>query len=116
MSEVFVSIKDTAFFVKITNHNSDPSKLVLKSKHPEVGSMLAAASGLSALDIKSEKGNKYFITFVPKASFQAGLGKVLLEMVAGNMSIKAPETMPIYKDLSDMEAPDDEDDDEEEDY
>jgi hypothetical protein len=65
-------------YVKVGAHNTDASKLVLKSHEPEAIKALAKAFGMQCG--KTWQGSKYWITEVPKAAFltgMAGMGKAL---------------------------------------
>lgn len=60
--------------VKVGPHNSDPTKLVLKSSHPECAAMLCQGLGIDPG--KQWRGSTYFITEVSKAAFLAGLAQI----------------------------------------
>lgn len=123
MRQIFIAAKGTAIAAKISEHKTDPSKLVLKAQHPEVGAMLALSAGIAATEITTSKGGTYFLTFVPRTAFEVGLGKAVLDVLSGNLSLAAKEIVPVVNSLGeassvfdgdDEEGDDDDDDDEEE--
>lgn len=112
MTKLFIALKGSPIAFKVENHKMDPNQLVLKARHPEVGSLIALAAGLTE-NLPTTKGSSYFITFVPRDAFEAGFGKAMLNIMAGNLALTAQEIVPVYSDLDAVS--DASDDDEEED-
>ena len=67
---------------KIAGHREDSSKLVLKSKRPEIGNLLAKLAGETASTIK---GSVYFITTVDRKVFLDNLGTIVGDFLSGNI-------------------------------
>lgn len=110
--QIFIAVKDTNMLVKLVDHKDDPETLVIKTKHPELGSILAVAACSTINQV--EKGSCYYLTFVPKKAFFAGLGVALFEIQSGNLNVSSVKSFPIIADLSDVKDPEDEDDEDEE--
>jgi hypothetical protein len=113
---IFLSIRGTPFGAKIAAHKTDGAQLVIKSKHPEVGAILAATAGAQILE--SKQGGHYFLTFVNKEDLMTNLGEALHEVAVGNVTIATKEDSPAptFNSLGDASELDDDlglDDDDE---
>ena len=92
--EIFIAAKNSSIAAKVTDHRTDPAKIVIKAKHPEVGSVLAIAAGVNPAEIETTKGSVYFLTFLPRAAFVAGFGKAMSDVLAGNIAIATCAAVP----------------------
>lgn len=68
-----IIIEGTPIAVRIVPHNTDPTKLMLKTGHPEAGMALAAICEVEAGELT--KGSNFFMVPVDKDEFWKGLVK-----------------------------------------
>jgi hypothetical protein len=117
--QIFIAQKGSPIAFKVVPHTTDPTMLVIKAKHPEVGALIAHAAGIEGSALNTAKGSLYFMTFVQKTQLEQGLGKVILDVLAGNLALATPSqenVVPVYNDLSSaMDGPDDDDEEEDDD-
>lgn len=126
MQQFLIAIKESPIVFKVCDHKTDDALVVIKTRHPELGSMIAQIAETSVSD--TIKGGHYYITACNRAEFFAGLGKFMAEVALGNVQILppaalqdvAPEVTPFVADLdaavamANGDEEDEEDDDEEE--
>lgn len=72
--------------IKLSPHNSDASKFVLKSKHPECAAVLCQSLGIEPGE--QWTGSNYFITEVDKHAFLEAFGKMSEAMKAKQLANK----------------------------
>lgn len=63
--------------VRLQPHTEDPTKFVLKSKHPECAAALCKSIGVEPG--QQWQGSVYFVTEVDKVAFMEGFAKMALE-------------------------------------
>lgn len=132
MKTVFFALKGSPIGFKLVPHTGDNSQLVIKAKHPEVGGLVAQIASTDV--IKSLKGSAYYLTFVNKAAFLSQFGKIVSDVIEGNVvllppahlqDVQAGPAVPVFNNLNDSSALEedeieedesDEDDSEDEDY
>lgn len=115
MKQIFIAAKNSPVAFKLVAHNTDGDQLVIKSRHADVGMKAALAAGLAPEQIRTEKGSKYHLTFVPRGPFLANLAAVVLGVLEGALDVSTSQLVPIYGDLGAAvgEANDGPDEDEE---
>lgn len=89
---IFFGIRGTPFGGKIVPHKTDPDKMIIKAKHPEVGPILAQAADIPVVETK--KGGVYFLTVVPREEMVTNLGEVLFMVASGQVAIAVKEESP----------------------
>jgi hypothetical protein len=85
--QIPVVVDNTIATVGVTSHNTDSAKLVLKSTHPEAGSVLCKLADLTHSPIW--KGRKYFMVDVQKADFLDKAGSMIESTIDAIEAYKA---------------------------
>lgn len=112
MTQILIAARGGHFSVKLVAHHTNPDLVVIKSKHPEAGAMLAVFAGIEASALVSEKGSLYFRTIVERKALEAGIGRAIFGAMDGALAVSAPASHKVYNDLEAANEPEEEEDDE----
>lgn len=90
-SRLVMVIEGTPVAVRFVPHRTDPTKLVLKSGHPEGAAVLLLLADL--IPGEAIQGSNFFITEVDKAEFLAALPKLVGTIL--DRTAPTPERAPV---------------------
>lgn len=120
MKQVFFALKNSPIGFKLVEHHTDPSKIVIKAKHPEVGGLVAHVAGCEVE--ASFQGSAYFLSVIDKETFLTNFGKVVTDVLSGNVMLLPPQadmaigpSVPVFSSIADEELLDVSEEDDEED-
>lgn len=111
MNEIIFAIRNSRISFKVREHKTDAGQVVIKSRDPEVGALVAFGAEVDVLEQK--KGSRYHLTFLNKDAFMANFGALVVKLQSGALALVTKPELKVIDSIE--EASDEYDNDTDED-